>query len=255
MMDGSGVEKLSELMAGSYKVENVEIGAQKIPFHVNHRAATQVRFNTPNCLEVFSLRQFVNAMPSMLVAQRLSDTQKVLVNVINFDCVEAVVSEEDVNGDREEFMCADFSKMFEKFEQGRFFDQEQFIIQLLSRFADSPARAELLKLVGSVKSGETTTSDDDGFSQNVEVKAGVTLVKEVALKNLWKLQPFKTFPEVEQPEVNYILRVQKGDTPKFALFEADGGLWKIKATSAVREWLIQALRVTTEKAFDHIVVL
>lgn len=250
------VNKLAELMEGSYKIEQIQVGAQTVPFHVSHHGATQVKFGTPDCLTVFSLKQLVNAMPSMIVANRLSDTNKILVNVKNFDRVEVVTSEENVNGDREEIMCADFSKMFDKFQQGTFRDQDAFIIELLSKFEDNAARQELLKIVGSVKSGETTTSDDDGVSQTVEVKAGVTLVKEQTLKNLWMLKPFKTFPEVEQPTVNYILRVEGGrDKPRFALFEADGGLWKVKATATVREWLEQALKVTLAEQYSFIVVL
>ena len=256
MMNGEAVQKLISLFKPSHEIKDVEVGQMKVPFHVNEERAEQIKFNTPACLKVFSLMQFANAMPSLLVNQRLGETSKVLVNVISYDRVEAVVSDEDINGDRKEFMCADFSKMFEKFQQGQFKDQEFFIIELLSKFQDTPVRAELLKLVSSVKSGETTTSSDDGVSQVVEVKSGVALVKEATLKNVWKLQPFKTFPEVEQPEVNYILRVEGGrDKPRFALFEADGGLWKIKATSNVREWLENALKVKTEKAFEFIQVL
>lgn len=250
------INRLAELMEGSYKIEQVQVGAQTVPFHVSSKGATQVKFGAPKCLEVFSLKQIVNAMQSLIVANRLSETNKILVNAVNYDRVEVVTAEENVNGDREEIMCADFSGVFDKFQQGTFRDQDAFIIDLLSKFDDNPARQELLKIVGSVKSGETTTSDDDGVSQTVEVKAGVTLVKEQTLKNLWMLKPFKTFPEVEQPTVAYILRVEGGrDKPRFALFEADGGLWKVKATTIVREYLEQALKVTLVEQYQFIVVL
>jgi hypothetical protein len=60
-------------------------------------------------------------------------------------------------------------------------------------------------------------------------------LNEIPIPNPVKLSPFRTFIEVEQPESLFVLRGRKG--PQWALFEADGGLWKIKAIQNIKNWL------------------
>ena len=54
-----------------------------------------------------------------------------------------------------------------------------------------------------------------------------------------KLQPFRTFLEVAQPESEYLLRVDEDG--RIGLFEADGGVWKLEAKRNVKEYLADAL--------------
>lgn len=54
-----------------------------------------------------------------------------------------------------------------------------------------------------------------------------------------KLAPYRTFIEVEQPEGEFLLRLQKG--PSAALFEADGGAWKIQARKNIKEYFLDKL--------------
>ena len=46
------------------------------------------------------------------------------------------------------------------------------------------------------------------------------------------------FREVEQPASFYVLRMT-GETGKVALFEGDGGAWKLNAIARVRDWLVR----------------
>lgn len=44
------------------------------------------------------------------------------------------------------------------------------------------------------------------------------------------LKPYRTFREMDQPESPFVLRVWKdNEGVRLAVFEADGGAWKIKA--------------------------
>ena len=79
------------------------------------------------------------------------------------------------------------------------------------------------------------TTKDNGVSQTVEVKAGVSLKQNVEINPRVKLQPFRTFLEVAQPESEYLLRVD--ETGRIGLFEADGGVWKLEAMQNVKEYL------------------
>ena len=51
------------------------------------------------------------------------------------------------------------------------------------------------------------------------------------------LKPFRTFREIEQPESEFILRYQNRNGIEAALFEGDGGCWKLDAILRIKEWL------------------
>lgn len=76
---------------------------------------------------------------------------------------------------------------------------------------------------------------DDGVSQVLTVKQGVSLAQNVTLQNPVPLKPMRTFSEVDQPESNFTLRVN-GDAD-VALFEADGGAWKNAAVANIKNYL------------------
>lgn len=80
---------------------------------------------------------------------------------------------------------------------------------------------------------------DDGISQTVAAKTGIATVSNVTLPPIIKLAPYRTFVEVEQPEGEFLLRLQNG--PKAALFEADGGAWKIQARKNIKNYFLDEL--------------
>jgi hypothetical protein len=71
----------------------------------------------------------------------------------------------------------------------------------------------------------------------------VHLQKELVLQNPFKLKPFRTFREVDQPESPFIFRVhqQAEEMPKCALYEADGGAWKLQAMKNIGDYLKEKL--------------
>ena len=61
---------------------------------------------------------------------------------------------------------------------------------------------------------------------------------EAAVPNPVTLAPFRTFRDVAQPASLFVLRVQGGgETPNVALFEADGGAWRLAAIENIKKWL------------------
>lgn len=125
------------------------------------------------------------------------------------------------------------------FPFGQWLEHEVAMIQFQALFLDTPERASLLKLLSSITADEIRTQADDGTTQVVTAKAGVTLTERVSLPNPVTLAPYRTFREVEQVASPFILRVRKGPNggPQIALFEADGGTWKLEAIKRVAEWL------------------
>lgn len=71
------------------------------------------------------------------------------------------------------------------------------------------------------------TTLDNGVTQTVEARKGVALMGNVQVKPRVTLKPFRTFLEVEQPESEFILRLN--DSGEINLIGADGGAWKLEA--------------------------
>lgn len=128
-----------------------------------------------------------------------------------------------------------------EFEFGKYYPTEEFLIALQTRFVQTSARDELLALVSSISESGVLEARDDGFAQEVNVLKGVHLQGRQKLPNPVTLKPFRTFPEIEQIESKFVLRAKSGAAmagqPLLALFEADGGAWRMQAIEAIGTWL------------------
>lgn len=122
---------------------------------------------------------------------------------------------------------------------------EQFIIGLQALFVPTPERDELLRLVSSIRSGDVRENTDNGYAQEVKATKGVALVTNVAAPSRVKLQPYRTFREVEQPESEFVLRLSatQEQKPQILLAEADGGAWRLEAVKRVADWLKRELSI------------
>ena len=121
----------------------------------------------------------------------------------------------------------------------RFLDTERFNIMLQSAFVDDEDKSKLLKYTALITDDTVKNFGDDGISQKVTVKTGVASVSDAVVPNPVTLAPFRTFPEVEQPESKFIFRMKEG--PSAALFEADGGAWRNKAILNIKAYLEKEL--------------
>lgn len=117
----------------------------------------------------------------------------------------------------------------------RYMDAETFTTMLLSRFIETDARNTLFSVVKSMTKKQSCNTTDDGVSQVITVEQGVSMAANVTFKNPVPLKPMRTFSEVDQPESNFTLRVN--EDAEAALFEADGGAWKIEAVDNIAKFL------------------
>ena len=122
-----------------------------------------------------------------------------------------------------------------------YMDLEQFIIQLQTCFADTINKQRLLELVSSFVESEKLEVADNGISQTVVVEKGAAVKSKnaVEVNPFVRLAAYRTYAEVEQPETIYLLRVKQGN--QIALFEADGGKWKLEAQKRVANYLREGL--------------
>lgn len=127
-------------------------------------------------------------------------------------------------------------------EFGRYMPYENMMIALKSKFVPTDELNELVKLLGTITEENRTAISDDGFTQSVNVKQGIALIGSKAVNPIVKLKPFRTFVEVEQPESEFLIRLRQGG--EAALFEADGGAWKLEARHNIAECLRKLLSDT-----------
>ena len=121
------------------------------------------------------------------------------------------------------------------YSHNQFYPSDEFTIFLQTAFIPTDQLKDLLKVVGNVREETIKNVNDDGITQTVTARSGVVRVADIEIPNPIKLVPYWTFPEVEQPEVDFIIRAKNG--PTWALFEADGGAWKNRTILRIKEWL------------------
>lgn len=113
-------------------------------------------------------------------------------------------------------------------------EHDAAIIELRSRFIPTVDSEYLLDLISRINNDQGVKTEDNGVSQTVIVKQGVSLASTETVKPRVSLKPFRTFREVPQPESEFILRLD--DSGRVGLFEADGGIWKMEAKDNIKEY-------------------
>lgn len=146
-----------------------------------------------------------------------------------------------LNNNREREYIAEVTANVPEFGFNRWIDHESFCIALQSKFLPNDDRGLLLKFAGTVESGTIAEYGDDGVTQKATVKVGIAKKGEAVIPNPVTLVAYRTFIEVEQPESLYIFRMQDRNGIQCALYEADGGAWKIDAMRRIKAYLEAAL--------------
>lgn len=167
-----------------------------------------------------------------------SMSDKMIIQVVD---PETVVLFSQLNEERYREKMVVVKARIPDFRFDTYMDQENFCINLQSKFIDDPNtdRALILKFAGTMEAGTIAEYGDDGVTQKATVKTGIASKGEAIVPNPVKLRPYRTFLEVEQPASEFIFRVKqnKYDGISCAIFEADGGAWKIAATSSIKDYL------------------
>ena len=117
--------------------------------------------------------------------------------------------------------------------------QERAVVELQSLYAVTPDRDYLLALLSRIDVNQGVSSVDNGISQEVSVRTGAVLKEQQTVQPIVRLQPYRTFLEVEQPASDFLLRLDKEGRP--ALYEADGGAWKLEAKRNIAAYLGEQL--------------
>jgi hypothetical protein len=131
------------------------------------------------------------------------------------------------------------------FSFGNYYPLEDFMIALQAMFIQDESTAEILKIIGNLKDESVKQIADNGITQTVTAKVGITMSENVPLPNPVTLRPFRTFMEIEQPASTFVFRMHSGrgtgQPPTCALFESDGRMWSLTAIKSIKAWLAEKI--------------
>lgn len=181
--------------------------------------------------------------------EKASEVESPVIHVVSHDEVAVFTPAEGRFRQREIPIRAKSKTVLgETFHFGQYCDTESFNVALQSLFVLTDESESVLRVVGNIKEEAVKTTADDGRTQSVVARAGIAKVEEIDVPNPVTLQPYRTFREIEQPASPFILRLRSGvggQKPTCALFEADGGKWRLTAIESIKAWLAERLPQAT----------
>ena len=120
---------------------------------------------------------------------------------------------------------------------------EEALIALRTRFQPATDTEYALRLLSNITTGGKVTYNDNGVATSIVTKKGIDLQGNETIKPIIKLRPYRTFQEVEQPESQFLIRINER---AITFLEADGGMWKLEARNTVKKYLEDALKQEVE---------
>lgn len=229
-MDRSFVEKIAEMAAPNIVHQNGYAYADKNLKIIEMPCVETIEFNT------------IRGMAELLKREIDNFNGTVIVNIRNHKTVEVHTGIAIDDRSREKPYVSTAEIINISFD--RWLPYEDMMIMLKSRFVETPELLQVVQLLGTITNEKSAQAVDDGFTQTVVVRKGIALKDNKVVKPIVKLKPYRTFNEVEQPESEFLLRLSENGT--VALFEADGGAWKLEARRNIANYIKEELKDLVE---------
>lgn len=224
-MERTGIEKIVELAAPNTKEIDGRTYTDKRIIPVERPRVKTLELTT------------LNSLVKLIQEESIDYITPLIVQVSSYDAVEVFAGIQAADRRRENpYRCKAETI---RIQFGQKLDYESMMIALKSKFVQTPELLELVKLLGSITERNSAQVSDDGFSQNVVVRKGIALKDNKTINPIVKLKPYRTFAEIDQPESEFLLRLSDG--ANVALYEADGGAWKLEARKRIADYLREAL--------------
>lgn len=198
------------------------------------KSIVPVKEPLPAVLEVHTLSGLVDYLSKDV--DKLDKT-KLFIHVCSPVKVDLRAHFKDGFCERAEYIAATFEPP--NIQCGQYANLESFIIGLQAFFVPTDTSRAILAIIGNLRDENITDFADDGITQAVTAKKGVSMRATVPVPNPVRLKPYRTFPEIDQPESLFVFRMKKqeGDAPMCGLWEADNKQWKIEAVKGIAAWL------------------
>lgn len=238
------MEFLSELKAEAMEPKIVEINGKT---YCNKRLERYDMEPMASCIEACTLSSMVDYIKAC--GQELRESM--IIHVVSPTRVKLYSG---LIRDRRREYLFEVSANTSEFMYDRWYDQEQFLIELQANFEVTPDLEAILKVSGNVEAKTTANYGDDGVSQKTTIKQGIASKADVLVPNPVTLMPYRTFLEVEQPCSQFVFRIKdQNGVPAFKIVEAEGGLWRNEAMKNIKEYFMESLK--DDLSVKHITVI
>jgi len=232
-------EAIEQLQTSTAKVEQIEVGGFTYIATPSHIGLKKIEPARPEPLQVSSLQGVVEylkqAGPASVIG--VGETgNRLMVHIPAYNGVRVLSGLDKIHQSRRCYVTAAVPGNCFAFD--RFMPVETFIISVMANFVETLPRQEVLAFVSSLQADEQDKTEDDGVSQRVLVKKSVTTVGSAVVPNPVELQPYVTFPDIDQPTQTYVFRIKKQkDQPiTCALFEVASRTWEISTVYEIRNY-------------------
>jgi len=166
-----------------------------------------------------------------------------LVIVNSFDLVSLVSRVTGESNKRHTIVQVELERV-ERFPFDKWMSPEEFNIRIRAQFIQTPNRDVITDFVSKIDIESGASLEDDGVSQSAMIKKKLHghLGERKEAPVVLSLKPYRTFPEIDQPESEFLFRMREGNGMlQIALFEADGGAWRNQARESIYKWLTEQL--------------
>jgi len=174
---------------------------------------------------------------------------KVIVHVNDYTSVTVETAYEGETKKRTYVLGVKLDQNLKTFQFGQWMSTDDFILAARTLFHGNGAMDELVKYASLVSVEDGTTLEDNGVSTTMRIKKSVTsgVTNEVTSTGFYTLIPFRTFREIEQIESLFLFRMKivEGKGAQVALFEADGGSWRLEAVNRIKAWITREVPTVT----------
>jgi hypothetical protein len=112
-------------------------------------------------------------------------------------------------------------------------------IKLRSCFEENEDLRSLLAGISVITSGPVTTAADDGISQTVTVKSGVSMKAEAKVNPVRDLSAFRSFAGIASPVSSFLFRVHQdkdNGQVRFSLHDMEGDRWIAETVSMLKTY-------------------
>ncbi len=229
------IKEALQYIIGLQQPRIVEIGGKNYYFHNGNIPMLVDGCRDCEAVQLSTLTSLVDYIKNRMADDFPDGTPKMIVHVASETEVSLLTQ---FNGDMKRLEVISVKARVPAITLNKFIEQEAFIIQMQSMFLDTPDKAIVMQVAGNVEDKTVAAYGDDGVSQKATIKTGLANVEDVIVPNPVRLQPFRTFHEVGQQEIDFVFRMKNSSNGvACALFEADGGAWKFRAVHEIAEYL------------------
>ena len=220
MMEEDGEQEPVEIVVpGEYYFRNGSHYADRTLHRIpNELTASPLAVHT-----LSAVRDYIESGADECAEDEDSIGRRFVIHVADYD---RVYLYRELNSDKARECLLEAELSAPTFPFGRWLGVEEFIINMQTHFVPTEVRDTLVQLISTVTTENGVSLADDGMTQRVTARSGISLVKQVSVPNPVVLAPYRTFTEVEQPKSPFVFRIrQTGDEVQAALFAADADAW------------------------------